>query len=74
MDFPELFFMAEAEGLLPTRQGKINATIEMLRKMPRYRLGLEDLEIALEQNGLSVNQINPKEIRYISSKVRNLKI
>ncbi len=74
MDMTELFFMAESEGQLPTKQGKINATINTLKKIPRYRLGYEELETALEENGLTMKEISPKEIRYISSQVRNLKI
>ena len=38
------FYMAEAEGLLPTRAGKINAVINAVKEYPRYD-DLSDREI-----------------------------
>ena len=34
MNFPELMFMAEAEGQLPTRMGRLNAIIKDIKNFP----------------------------------------
>ena len=40
--FPEMMFYAEAEGLLPTREGKINAIINWLKKQDGDIMFFED--------------------------------
>ena len=34
MNFPELFYMAEAAGELPTRTGRLNAVIKDIKNVP----------------------------------------
>ena len=44
MDFAEMMFYAEAEGLLPTRAGTINAIIKDIKDDPRATIDQDDFE------------------------------
>ena len=52
MKFPELFFYAEAEGLLPTRAGKINAVINDIKNYPGSEIEFSEFESILNHYGL----------------------
>lgn len=68
MKFSELMFYAEAEGLLPTRAGKINAVIKDINNIP---YGCEiDLEQILNKYGLCSSELSDREIRYINASIR----
>lgn len=68
MKFSELMFYAEAEGLLPTRAGKINAVIKDINNIP---YGYEiDLEQILNKYGLCSSELSDREIRYINASIR----
>ena len=69
MNFSELMFYAEANGLLPTRAGKIEAVINEINNSP-YIITDSDFEKILENNGLSRDQLTDREIRYINASLR----
>ena len=66
MTFPEIFFYAEAEGLLPTRAGIINAVIKDLNKDPNANFN----EI-LRKHDLSYEELTERELRHIIAQVEN---
>ena len=68
--FPELCFYAEAEGLLPTRAGKINAVINDIKKYPSPTIGFKEFELILKKYGLSYEKLTDREIRYINASIR----
>lgn len=70
LKFPELMFYAEAEGLLPTRAGKINAVINDIKNDPRPWVDTNDIEQILQKYGLSCNDLSDREIRYINASIR----
>ena len=70
LKFPELMFYAEAEGLLPTRAGKINAAINDIKNDPRSWVDTNDIEQILQKYGLSCNDLSDREIRYINASIR----
>ena len=70
MTFPELFFYAEAEGLLPTRAGKINAIINEVKAYPNSEIDFFEFEKILTKYGLKYNNLSNKEIRYINASIR----
>ena len=51
MTFAEMMFYAEAEGLLPTRAGKINAVINAVKEYPRPEIEFSEFEKILENYG-----------------------
>ena len=69
MTFPEVMFYAEAEGLLPTRAGKINAVINAVKKYPRPEIEFSEFEKILEKHGLHYKNLSEKEIRYINASI-----
>ena len=60
------FYMAEAEGLLPTRAGKINAVINTVKEYPRSEIEFSEFEKILENYGLKYDDLSDREIRYIN--------
>lgn len=70
MTFPELMFYAEAEGLLPTRAGKINSVIAAVKKYPRPEIEFSEFEKILENHGLHYKDLSEREIRYINASIR----
>ena len=58
--------MAEAEGLLPTRAGKINAVINTVKEYPRSEIEFSEFEKILENYGLKYDDLSDREIRYIN--------
>jgi len=65
MDFAEMMFYAEAEGLLPTRLGKLNKTIKDVKADPRSAMSLTELRWILNKNGLEYDDLSQKEKDYI---------
>ncbi len=69
MTLMETLFYAEAEGLLPTRAGKINAVINAAKKYPYSRIEFSELEKLLESYGLKYSDLSEREIRYIIASI-----
>ena len=67
MNFSELMFYAEANGLLPTRTGKIEAVINEMKKNYYSIMDFPVFNQILEKNGLSYDQLTDKEIQYITA-------
>ena len=65
MDFAEMMFYAEAEGLLPTRLGKLNKTIKDVKADPRPEISLTELRWFLNRNGLEFDNLFQKEKEYL---------
>lgn len=63
------FYMAEAEGLLPTRAGKINAVINTVKEYPRPEIEFSEFEKILENYGLRYDDLSDREIRYINASI-----
>ena len=70
MKFPELFFYAEAEGLLPTRAGKINAVINDIKNYPGFEIEFSEFESILNHYGLRYEDLTDREIRHINASIR----
>ena len=70
MDFSEMMFYAEAEGLLPTRARNINAVIADIKAYPRPEIEFEEFEKILNKYGLSYDRLSDREIRYINAMIR----
>jgi len=64
-DFAEIMFYAEAEGLLPSRAGKLNKTIKDVRADPRPEISLIELKQILNKNGLEFDNLSQKEKEYL---------
>ena len=64
--FSELMYYAEAEGLLPTRAGKINAAINVINKSASS-LDEDEIEEIFENEGIDFNSLSSREIRYINA-------
>lgn len=69
MDFFETMFYAEAEGLLPTRAGKINAVIKEIKNYPYSVIDKAHFETILSQYDLKYEDLSEKEIRYINASI-----
>ena len=54
MTFPEMMFYAEAEGLLPTRLGCLNAVINDIKELPYSEIEFSEFKEILRNNGLSL--------------------
>ena len=64
---PELFYYAENEGLLPTRQGKINAVIKEVRTYDPVIFDMNVLAHLLDKHGISISSLTNREKRYIEN-------
>lgn len=69
MNIEYYFYMAEAEGLLPTRAGKINAVINAVKEYPRPEIEFSEFEKILEKYGLRYDDLSDREIRYINASI-----
>lgn len=65
MDMAYVNYMAEAEGLLPTRTGKLNAIANELRNI--YDPTNDDLERIMIKYGIT--ELTADEMKYIGSRV-----
>lgn len=70
LTFSEVMFYAEAEGLLPTRAGRINAAINDIKRYPGSTIEFSEFEKILNKHDLSYNQLTDREIRYINASIR----
>lgn len=70
MTFPEMMFYAEAEGLLPTRAGAINAVINDIKRYPAPTIEFSVFQKILEKHGLNYNTLAEKEIAYINTNIK----
>lgn len=68
--FPELCFYAEAEGLLPTHEGKINAVINDIKDYPNPTIEFREFEMILKKYGLNYERLTDQEINYINASIR----
>ena len=69
MNFSQMMFMAESEGLLPTKEGKINAVINDLRYNYHGTIEFSTFEDVLEEHGLSYNELSERDLRRINSSI-----
>ena len=53
LSFGEMMFYAEAEGKLPTREGRINALINWLKEQDGDRISAEDFYDLYHDHGLT---------------------
>lgn len=67
--FGEMMFYAEAEGLLPTRAGKINAVIADIKAIPRPEITQDEFEQILRTYGLTYKGLSPRERHYIDAMI-----
>ena len=70
MNFPELMFMAEAEGQLPTRMGRLNAIIKDIKNFPAPAIDSDILISILNKNGIELKDLTQKEFDYILRGIR----
>lgn len=66
-DIGYYLYMAEADGLLPTRTGKINAVIREVKAYPSPEIELSEFKKILRKNGLRYEDLTSKEINYINA-------
>lgn len=69
MRFAELMFYAEAEGLLPTRAGKINAVIRDIKDFPSPTIDFMQFKTILSRYDLNYDDLTDLEKRYINAKI-----
>ena len=69
INFPEMMFYAESEGLLPTRLGKINAINKEVKNYPAHTIDEDDFIYIVNKHGLNYNDLTQKELNYISFKI-----
>ena len=62
-----MMFYAEAEGLLPTRTGRLNKTIKDVKADPRPEISLIELKRILNKNGLDFDDLSYREKTYLIS-------
>lgn len=64
------FFVLEQEGLIPTREGKINAAIKEFQRLKRLgSLTNADIEPVLNKFGLSESMLTDREAQKIQQSV-----
>lgn len=62
--------MAESEGMLPTRLGKLNAAIKDFRNHPSPTIETETFINIMNKHGLDYKSLTQTEFNYILEKVR----
>jgi len=70
MNMSYYFYMAETEGLLPTRTGRINAVIKEIKKYPKPTIDFDEFEKILKKYKLQYTDLTDREIRYIDASIR----
>lgn len=66
MDFNYGMFMAEQEGLLKTRAGKINSIIRQMKAYPDKTIPKAVFIAIVEMNGIDPNSLTTKEMNKIN--------
>lgn len=70
MELAQMFFMAEAEGKLLTRAGKINAVIRDIKDYPAPTIGMSEFEKILNKYDLTFEMLTDREIQRINAGIR----
>lgn len=70
MKTPQLFYMAESEGLLPTRLGKLNAAIKEIKNYPTPTIDEETFVYIMDKCNLDYKSLTQKELNYILAEIR----
>jgi len=70
MNLNNCFFLAESEGLLPTRAGKINAIIKDIKTYPALSIDIYTFYSIVRENGIDPDSLTQKEMRYINSAIK----
>lgn len=70
MNFAELMFYAETEGMLSTRTGKINAITKDVKKYPSPTIDEETFADIVESHGIRYNSLTNRELKYINSAIK----
>lgn len=70
MKIPQLFYMAESEGLLPTRLGKLNAVIKEIKNYPTPTIDEEAFVYIMNKCNLDYKSLTQKELNYILAEIR----
>lgn len=70
MDFTETMFYAEMEGVLPTRFGKINKVISLIKKESSESIDEEHFNNLCFKVGLDPNSISFNEMNYILKSIK----
>ena len=70
MEISELFYMAEAEGELPTRIGRLNAVIKDIKRIPTPTVDSDTFVSILNKNGIELKDLTQKEFNYILNGIR----
>ena len=69
MDLAYTFYMAENEGLLPTRFGNINAAIADIKRHPSESIDMDEFECILNAHDLSFSDLTQAEKNYIDASI-----
>lgn len=69
MDFNYGMFMAEQEGLLKTRAGKINSIVKQMKAYPDETIPKAVFIAIAEMNGIDPNSLTTKEMNKINSEI-----
>lgn len=70
MNFAQTMFMAEASGLLPTREGKIQAIIKAVKAYPASTIEATDFFTIVEKCGIHPDTLTQKELMRINSAIK----
>ena len=70
MKTPQLFYMAENEGLLPTRLGKLNAAIKEIKNYPAPTIDEDTFVYIMDKCNLDYKSLTQKELNYILAEIR----
>jgi len=70
MDFAQTMFMAEAEGFLPTREGKIQGIIKAVKAYPGSTIELHDFFRIVDKWGIDIHSLTQAELARIESAIK----
>ena len=70
MNIFEYLYMAETVGELPTRTGRLNATIRDIKKIQTPTIDTDTLIEILNKNGLELKDLSQKEFNYILNGIK----
>ena len=71
MDMSYCFYMAETEGLLPTRTGKINKLIKKVIEYPSDTIDGFAFETIANSCGIDPETLTGREWKYINSAIKH---
>lgn len=70
MEFAEMMFYAEVEGLLPTRTGRINAIIKNIKNYPAPYIDESTFETIVKYCGIDPISLTQRELKRIESAIK----